>query len=81
MHQLLCLKRALKATLHGAAFDSVAKNASVVLVVEDIEDENFWMAIFLLRAVFPALKTYNFAISTTLQWARFISLCILMTVL
>ncbi len=34
-HWLLQLKRALKATVHGASFESVAK-------VEDIEDEVFW---------------------------------------
>ncbi len=57
MHRLLHLKMALKATVHGAAFDSVAKNAQVILAVENIEDDVFWMTIFcLLRAVFPALK-------------------------
>ncbi len=38
MHRLLRLKKALKAAVHGAAFDSVAKNARVVLAVEDIEE-------------------------------------------
>ncbi len=57
IHQLLRLKRALKATIHGAAFESVAKNARVVLEVEDIEDDVFWKGIFcLLRAVFQALQ-------------------------
>ncbi len=46
MHWLLRLKRALKATIHDAAFESVAKNARVVLAVEDIEDEVFWKSIF-----------------------------------
>ncbi len=47
---------ALKATAHGAAFDSVTR---VFLEVEDIEDEVFWMSIFcLLRAVFSALKAF-----------------------
>ena len=46
IHWLLRLKRALKATIHGAAFESVAKNARVVLAVEDIEDEVFWKSIF-----------------------------------
>ncbi len=55
------LKRALKATIHGAACESVAKNARVVLAVEDIEDEVFWKSIFcLLRAVFPALKALRY---------------------
>ncbi len=61
MHRLLRLKKALKATVHGTAFDSAAKNARVVLAVEDIEDDVFWRAIFcLLRAVFPALKALQF---------------------
>ncbi len=61
MHWLLRLKRALKATIHVAAFESVAKNARVVLAVEDIEDEVFWKSIFcLLRTVFPALKALRY---------------------
>lgn len=61
MHRLLRLKRALKATIHGAAFESVAKNARVVLAVEDIENEVFWKSIFcLLRSVFPALKALRY---------------------
>ncbi len=36
----------------------------MVLVVEDIEDDVFWRAIFcLLRAVFPALKALQFCAS------------------
>ncbi len=55
------MKKALKATVHGAAFNSVAKNAQVVLAVEDIEDDIFWRAIFcLLRVVFSALKALQF---------------------
>ncbi len=46
MHWLLRLKRALKVTIHGATFESVAKNARVVLAVKDIEDEVFWKSIF-----------------------------------
>ncbi len=41
MPRLLRLKKALKATIHSAAFESVAKNAHVVLAVEGIEDEVF----------------------------------------
>ncbi len=41
MHQLLCLKKALEVTVQGSAFGSIAKNARVVLAVEDIEDEVF----------------------------------------
>ncbi len=40
MHQCYFVK-VLKATVHDVAFDSVAKNALVVLAVEDIEDEVF----------------------------------------
>ncbi len=48
IHGLLHLKKALKATLHGSSFDSVALNAPVVLAVEDIEDEVFWRSIICL---------------------------------
>ncbi len=37
MHQLLRLKRALNATIYGAAFESMAKNALVVLGIEDLK--------------------------------------------
>ncbi len=61
IHWLLRLKRALKVTIHGAAFESVAKNARNVLAVEDIEDEIFWNSIFcLLRAVFPSMKALRY---------------------
>ncbi len=40
-HRLLRLKGALKVTIHGAAFESEAKNARNVLAVEDIKDEVF----------------------------------------
>ncbi len=61
MHRLLRLKRALKATIHGATFEPVSKNAQVVLALEDIEDEVFWKGIFcLLRAVFLALKDLRY---------------------
>ncbi len=61
LHWLLRLKRALKATIQGAAFKSVAKNARVVLTVEDIEDEVFWKSIFCsLKAVIPALKALRY---------------------
>ncbi len=54
MHWLLRLKSALKATIHGVAFETVAKNARVVLAIKDIEDQVFWKVVFcLLRAVFP----------------------------
>ncbi len=55
------MKKALKETVHGAAFDSVAKNVQVVLAVEDVEDEVFWRAVFfLLRTVFPVLRALQF---------------------
>ncbi len=41
MHQLLRLKLALKAIIYGVAFETVAKNARVVLTVEDIDYEVF----------------------------------------
>ncbi len=41
MQWLLRPKRALKVTIHGAAFESEAKNARNVLAVEDIKDEVF----------------------------------------
>ncbi len=48
-------------TVNGSVFGSVAKNTPVVLTVEDIEDEVFWMEIFCcLRAIFPALKALQF---------------------
>ncbi len=57
MHQFLRRKRALKATIHCAVFESVSNNARVVLEVEDIKDEVFLKSIIcLLRAVLPALK-------------------------
>ncbi len=36
---------ALEESVHGVAFDIMAKNAWVILAVEDIEDEVFWRAI------------------------------------
>ncbi len=57
MHQLLSQTRALKATIHSPDFSSVAHYSSVILSIQDIEDEKFWKAIYcLLRAVFPALN-------------------------
>ncbi len=37
----ITFEKALKATVHGAAFDSVAKNSWVILAVEDVDDEVF----------------------------------------
>ncbi len=52
---------ALKATIHAAALESVAKNVRVVLAIEHIKDEVFWKSIFsLLRAVFLALKALRY---------------------
>ncbi len=82
MHRLLRLKKALKATVHGAAFDSVAKNAQVVLAVEDIEVDVFWRAIFcLLRVVLPALKALRFCDSNHPAMDMIYSLCIVLIVL
>ena len=51
----------MKATIHGASFSSVTMNSKVTLAVQDIEDEVFWKAIYvLLWAVYPALKALRF---------------------
>ncbi len=56
-------------------FESVTKNARVVLEVEDIEDEVFWNGIFcLLRAVFPALKALRYCDLNVQLWIRYFSL-------
>ena len=56
MHRLLRQKRALYATVHSPAFQTLAHNARVALAVQDIENSQFWRAIYcLMRAVFPAL--------------------------
>ncbi len=61
MHWLLMLKRALKETIHGVSFVTVAKNARVVFTIEDIEVEVSWNGKFcLLRAVFPVLKALRY---------------------
>ncbi len=65
IHCLLRLKEVLKATIHSAVFESVSKNACIVLAVKDIEGEVFWKGIFcLLRAVFPALKALRYCDSS-----------------
>ncbi len=48
MYALLLLKRELKATICGVAFDSLAENAQVVLALEDTADK------------VPALKVLSF---------------------
>ncbi len=61
MYGLSCLKKSLKATVHGAAFDSDTKNTWIVPAVEDIEDKVIWSATFcLFRASFPAIKALQF---------------------
>lgn len=38
IHQILCLKRQLRAMIYGFVLENVAKNVHIVLVVEDVED-------------------------------------------
>ncbi len=65
---MCCLKRPLKATTHGAAFDNVTKIVRLVLVVEDIDDIFFCLWRHLV-----------FAIPTSLQWTKYSFLCIMLT--
>ncbi len=56
MHRLVRQKWTLYATIHSPAFQTLAHNARVALAVQDIENSQFWRAIYcLMRAVFPAL--------------------------
>ncbi len=56
MHRLLRQNRALYATGHSPAFQTLVHNARVALAVQDIENSQFWRAIYcLMRYVFPAL--------------------------
>ncbi len=56
MHCLLRQKRAHYATVHSPAFQPLAHNARVALAMQDIENSQFWRAVYcLMRAVFPAL--------------------------
>lgn len=58
---MLCQKKLLKTTVHGAAFTSVLVNNKVELAVKDIDNKVFWKAIYiLLRAVFHALKMLRY---------------------
>ncbi len=59
MHRLLTLKRALKTTMKGAAFESVVKNAQVVLAIENIEDEVFWKHTLLVESCFSSIKRFE----------------------
>ncbi len=61
MHHLLRQKRALFATVYSSAFQTLAHSARVALVVQDIENSQFWRAIHcLMRAVFPALRAMRY---------------------
>ncbi len=61
MYRLLRQKRALYANVHSPVFQTIAQNARVALTVQDIENSQFWRAIYcLMRAVFPALCTMRY---------------------
>ncbi len=71
MHWLLRLKKALKATIQNAAFESVSKNGHVVLAIKAIEGEFFWKGmVCLLRIVFPALKALRYCCSNVPSVAK-----------
>ncbi len=59
---MLHLKRFLKATIDGFAFDSVAKIACVVLVIEDDDEEGVFQRAYFcfLTVIFPALQGLRF---------------------
>ena len=64
MVRLLRLKAALCATVHSAKFRDLKINERAMNAVRDIQDSNFWKAIYnlfnLCRAVFPALRLLRF---------------------
>ncbi len=56
IHRFLRQKQALYATVHSSAFQTLAHNARVALAVKNIENSQFWRALYrLMSAVFPAL--------------------------
>ncbi len=56
LNHLVRQKRALYATAHSPALQSLAHNAGVTLAVQEIEKSKFLRAIYcLMRVVFPAL--------------------------
>ncbi len=72
IHRLLRLKKALKATVYGAAFESVSKNALVVLAIADIKDEILWKGVFyVLKEVFPELKASRYCNSRFQPWIKY----------
>ncbi len=53
---LLRQKQALYETVHSPAFETLVHNARVALAEQDIENSQFWRAIYcLIRAVFTVL--------------------------
>ena len=57
MHRSLRLRPALLATIHAKAWDSVELTVPIRKAVIDIENEQYWKALyFLLRCVWPALR-------------------------
>lgn len=56
MLRVLRLKSALRATIHQPKFLNLKKNAKIEAAVFDIQDDNFFKALYILvRAVYPAL--------------------------
>ncbi len=73
MPQMFHFKWAPKATFHFATFYSVAKNTSVDLAVEELEDKVFWMmslVFWVFRNVFQALKALRFVVPTDQQYLK-----------
>ena len=60
--RVLRQKDVLKSTIHSIMFRDLAKNDKVRGAVMDIENEVFFMSLYiLLRAVFPAICALQFA--------------------
>ena len=56
MHCCLRQRKVLVATIHSNLGDSIDMTAQTKKAVEDIEDDNFWKALyFILSYVWPAL--------------------------
>ena len=57
MHRCLRQRHALLATIHSNLWESVDSTERIQKAVVDIEDEEFWKALyFILRCVWPALR-------------------------
>ena len=65
MIHLLCLCLPLLATIHEAKFATLDLNDQVCSAVLDIENKNFWKALYpLLRALYPAIRALPYCNST-----------------